>query len=164
MLSSALLLDSSSGCDNGAYCVKLSTADVGSVMTYVVHSLNPVCNVDCLMFCTCSVYWRHLERTLSCSTAPKPWGSGRGSILKNNPFTVLYDIISVVGIFRGTLYNYEIWGRVNIRHHVYRCGLGSSMRACHAAGPGSIPGRDKFPGWGFFSCFFLTCKTNVGKV
>ena len=25
------------------------------------------------------------------------------------------------------------------------------MRACHAAGPGSIPGRDKFPGWGFFS-------------
>ena len=27
------------------------------------------------------------------------------------------------------------------------------MRACHAAGPGSIPGRDKFPGWGFFGVF-----------
>ena len=24
------------------------------------------------------------------------------------------------------------------------------MGACHAAGPGSIPGWDKFPGWGFF--------------
>ena len=29
---------------------------------------------------------------------------------------------------------------------VHRCGPGSSMRACYAAGPGSIPGRDKFPG------------------
>ena len=27
------------------------------------------------------------------------------------------------------------------------------MRACHAAGPGSIPGRDKFPGWGIFEVF-----------
>ena len=47
---------------------------------------------------------------------------------------------------------------------VHRCGASGSMRACHAAGPGSIPGRDKFPGWGFFSWFFLTCKTNVGKL
>ena len=29
---------------------------------------------------------------------------------------------------------------------VDRCGPGGSMRACHEAGPGSIPGRDKFPG------------------
>ena len=29
---------------------------------------------------------------------------------------------------------------------VHRCGIGSSMRACQAAGSGSIPGRDKFPG------------------
>ena len=29
---------------------------------------------------------------------------------------------------------------------VHRCGAGGSMRACHAAGPNSIPGRDKFPG------------------
>ena len=36
---------------------------------------------------------------------------------------------------------------------VHRCGLGGSMRTCHAAGPGSIPGRDKFPGWGFFGVF-----------
>ena len=28
---------------------------------------------------------------------------------------------------------------------VHRCGTGGSMRACHVAGPGSIPGRDKFP-------------------
>ena len=33
---------------------------------------------------------------------------------------------------------------------VHRCGASGSTRACHAAGPGSIPGRDKFPGWGFF--------------
>ena len=30
-------------------------------------------------------------------------------------------------------------------HIVHRCGLGGSMRSCHAADPGSIPGRDKFP-------------------
>ena len=29
---------------------------------------------------------------------------------------------------------------------VHRCGPGGSMHACHAAGPGSIPSRDKFPG------------------
>ena len=29
---------------------------------------------------------------------------------------------------------------------VHRFGPGGSMLACHAAGPGSIPGRDKFPG------------------
>ena len=30
--------------------------------------------------------------------------------------------------------------------NVHLCGPGGSMRASHAAGPGSIPGRDKFPG------------------
>ena len=29
--------------------------------------------------------------------------------------------------------------------HVHHCGTGGSMCACHSAGPGSIPGRDKFP-------------------
>ena len=46
---------------------------------------------------------------------------------------------------------------------VHRCGPGGSMCACHAAGPSSIPGRDRFPGLGF-SGFFLICKTNVGKL
>ena len=36
---------------------------------------------------------------------------------------------------------------------VHRCGASGSMRACHAAGPASIPGRDRFPGWGFFGVF-----------
>ena len=36
---------------------------------------------------------------------------------------------------------------------VHRCGASGSMRACQAAGPGSIPGRDKFPGWGIFGVF-----------
>ena len=51
----------------------------------------------------------------------------------------------------------------NINREVHSCGASGSMRACHAAGPGSIPGRDKFPGWGF-SGFFLTCKTNIRKL
>ena len=46
---------------------------------------------------------------------------------------------------------------------VHRYGSGGSMRACHAAGPGSIPGRDEFMG-DVFSWFFLTCKKNVGKL
>ena len=29
---------------------------------------------------------------------------------------------------------------------VQRCGAIGSMRACHTSGPGSIPGRGKFPG------------------
>ena len=29
---------------------------------------------------------------------------------------------------------------------VHRCGASGSMHPSHAAGPGSIPGRDKFPG------------------
>ena len=36
---------------------------------------------------------------------------------------------------------------------VHRCGASGSMRACHVVGPCSIPGRDKFPGWGFFGVF-----------
>ena len=43
---------------------------------------------------------------------------------------------------------------------VHRCGAVGSMRACHAAGPGSNPGRDKFPGE-VFPEFFLICKTNI---
>ena len=35
---------------------------------------------------------------------------------------------------------------VNDEQTVHRCGASGSMWACHAAGPGSIPGRDKFPG------------------
>ena len=31
-------------------------------------------------------------------------------------------------------------------HIVHRCGGSGSMGVCHAAGPGSIPGRDRFPG------------------
>ena len=38
-------------------------------------------------------------------------------------------------------------------YYVHCCGASASMRACHEAGPGSIPGRDKFPGWGFFGGF-----------
>ena len=39
-----------------------------------------------------------------------------------------------------------ILAALNCRFRVHRCGASGSMRACHAAGPGSIPGRDKFPG------------------
>ena len=37
--------------------------------------------------------------------------------------------------------------------YVFSSGSGGSMRACHAAGPGLIPGWDEFPGWGFFGVF-----------
>ena len=47
---------------------------------------------------------------------------------------------------------------------IHRCGPGGSMCACHAAGLGSIPGRDRFPGEVFFLGFFLTCKTYVRKL
>ena len=36
---------------------------------------------------------------------------------------------------------------------VHRCGPGGSMQDCPAAGPGSIPDRDKFPGWGLIGVF-----------
>ena len=36
---------------------------------------------------------------------------------------------------------------------IHRYGASGSMHACHAAGPGSISGWDKFPGWGFFRGF-----------
>ena len=36
---------------------------------------------------------------------------------------------------------------------VHRCGTSSSVYACHTAGPGSIPSRDKFPGRGFLGVF-----------
>ena len=42
-------------------------------------------------------------------------------------------------------------------------GTGSSMRACHAAGPGSIPGRDKFPGWSFFRGFSSPVRQMSGS-
>ena len=49
------------------------------------------------------------------------------------------------------------WNHINMLYfeikYVHRCGKSDSIRACHAAGPGSIPGRDKFPGWGFFGVF-----------
>ena len=49
----------------------------------------------------------------------------------------------------------SLWSSGNIVTSVHRCGTSGSMRACHTAGPGSIPGRDKFPGWGFFGVFPL---------
>ena len=44
---------------------------------------------------------------------------------------------------------------------VHRYVAEGSTRACRAAGPSSIPGRDKFPGWDFFGVF-LTYKTKSG--
>ena len=46
---------------------------------------------------------------------------------------------------------------------VHRRGTSGSMRACHAAGPGSIPGRDKFPGWGFFGGFSSPVRRMSGS-
>ena len=36
---------------------------------------------------------------------------------------------------------------------VFKSTAVEQVRVCQAAGPGSIPGRDKFPGWRFFGVF-----------
>ena len=46
---------------------------------------------------------------------------------------------------------------------VHRCGAGGSMHVCHAAGLGSIPGRDKFPGYGFFRVFSSPVRQMSGS-
>ena len=46
---------------------------------------------------------------------------------------------------------------------VHRCGASGSMRACHAAGPGSFPGRDKFRGWGYFRGFSSPVRQMSGN-
>ena len=48
---------------------------------------------------------------------------------------------------------------------VHRCGASGSMRACHAEGSGSIPGRDRFPRWGIFVVFphlWDKCQETLG--
>ena len=44
-----------------------------------------------------------------------------------------------------------------------RCGASGSIRACHAAGPGSILGRDKFPGCGFSRGFSSPVRQMSGS-
>ena len=48
---------------------------------------------------------------------------------------------------------------------VHCCGVEGSMHACHAVGPGSIPGRDKCPGWGFSRGFSspVKCQEVLGS-
>ena len=46
---------------------------------------------------------------------------------------------------------------------VHGCGSDGRMRACHATGPGSIPGRDKFPGWDFFRGFSSPVRQMSGS-
>ena len=53
-----------------------------------------------------------------------------------------------------------IWFKL---HFVHRCGAGGSMRACHAASQDSIPGRDRFPGWGFFRGFSSPLRQMSGS-
>ena len=60
----------------------------------------------------------------------------------------------VISIHRYDLLNEDIDFCCNKIYHkksyifidVHRCGTSGCMRACHAAGPGSVPGREKFPG------------------
>ena len=53
---------------------------------------------------------------------------------------IIITIIRIIIIIIIIIINYLI------HDFVHRCGAGVSMRACQAAGPGSIPGRDVFPG------------------
>ena len=86
-----------------------------------------------------------------------------------NDFPPVHFLIKI-RILRGSVLppslhvKYKYWDSFRLKYkryynYVHRCGTdGGSMRACQATGPDSIPGRDKFPGWGF-SEFFFTCKT-----
>ena len=57
-----------------------------------------------------------------------------------------------------TTSNLSLLQQINIKLYT-----SSAVGQAVAAGPGSIPGREKFPGWRF-SGFSLTYKTNVGKL
>ena len=52
----------------------------------------------------------------------------------------------VRNLLKHSVYNFYIYIHNYKVKHVHRCGAGGSIYACHAAGPGSIPGLDKFPG------------------
>ena len=70
-----------------------------------------------------------------CKDGNEPPGS-----LKTNSRRV-HKVSFSGAVFRNrTKFNGKIYWKV------HRCGASGSMRACHAAGPGSIPGRDRFPG------------------
>ena len=64
-------------------------------------------------------------------------------------YSLLGPLLGTLGLSFAEFWNFHI----NRHNFVHRCGTSGSMRACHAAGPGSIPGRDNFPGWGFFGVF-----------
>ena len=66
------------------------------------------------------------------------------------------EIIYTCMLTRDTYYLYK-------NERVHRCGTGGSMRTCHAAGPGSVPVRDRSPGWGF-SGFSSPVRQNVRKL
>ena len=56
---------------------------------------------------------------------------------------------------------------VNNKLCVHRCGAGGSMRACHAAGPGSISCPDTFLGRVFFRGFSSPvnqCQEALGPI
>ena len=86
--------------------------------------------------------WTDLKRsekilgTPACSWGECIWLSGPSGLHRSSPQRLNISSIKVFD---------QIW--------VHRCGPGGSVRACHTAGPGSIRGRDKFPGWDIFGAF-----------
>ena len=77
------------------------------------------------------IYLEHLECNnvlRRYNSIPGNLGYGGNSIFLVIPSSCCYRLIKI--------YRYR---------PVHRCGPGGSMRACHTAGPGSIPGRDRFP-------------------
>ena len=77
------------------------------------------------------------------------------SALCNFLHSPVISFLLAPNIFLSTLFSntLNLCSSLNVRDQVSqayntvpRCGASGSMRACHAAGPDSIPGRDKFPG------------------
>ena len=68
-------------------------------------------------------------------------------------FQMVYDLLNSDELFGRYATIADVWEKVRRPHFWPMPKVLGSVRAPHTVGPGSIPARDKFPGWGFFGAF-----------
>ena len=88
-----------------------------------------------------------------------PWINTVISSMSNKTHTKSNSVNTVININL----NFILYLKRRRTRRVNPCGASGSMRACHAAGPGSIPGRDKFPVWGFSRGFSSPVRQMSGS-
>ena len=69
------------------------------------------------------------------------------------------DLIYLIYYYYYYYYHYYYY----YYYYVHRCATGGSMLTCPAACPGSISGRDRFPGWYFFRNFSSPVRQMSGN-